>query len=494
MIRYKETATSAPNYPANISDGSLVDTLTKTITSYKHSGRTEKRYYWYSAWVLDSADLVSTVQQDSAFIPIPKPLASFSATYFKNDTILIVWDTTGKSTDSKRVMIRYATPTVSPTPTYFPPFPNGSTLLDTFAMNVTSFKHRSRAEKRYHWYSAWIFDSSGNYSLVCQDSAWVPDYIPPTAVTGFTASWLAADTVNLTWGGTMSSDAYRIIIRYNASASSVASYPSDTNSGTLLNRYAIGTTQVKHAGRQKSWYYWYKIWVVDSAGNIRTPAQDSAYVPNYLSKQLAGLGAENQSPTILSDGTATAFKDEPFIYPASAEGDSVFITFGGLPSWLSAEDSTVSGTCPVSATDTNFIVFASDGVFTDTQIVVISVLDGLPGSVPTLATNPWITREPNAYPVPAKRYQDVVIIDFEASGSLLAQFGVYDLLGTLVYRQEERFNVPDEQSRGLSMDPWDLTGLNRGKVAPGGYLGILRLKNLKTGEEATFRMPLAITE
>jgi hypothetical protein len=283
MIRYKETIASTPDYPANITDGSLVDTFPKTTTTFKHSGRTEKRYYWYSAWVIDSLDLVSTVKQDSAWLKdltAPNILASLTATGTKPDTIALSWDTTGISSDAKWIIIRYRT-SATPTPHYPTGLANG-TLLDTFTTSEVSWKHGLLTGKTYYWYRAWVLDSAANVSTPQQDSAYSLDETVPAAVTGLTANWLALDTVRLAWGGAMSADAYRIIIRYNESSTSTPNYPANLTAGTLADSLALPVTSYKHSGRGDKKYYSYSVWVIDTTGNTSVVRQDTARVPDFV--------------------------------------------------------------------------------------------------------------------------------------------------------------------------------------------------------------------
>ena len=72
----------------------------------------------------------------------------------------------------------------------------------------------------------------------------------------------------------------------------------------------------------------------------------------------------NDNPVITSAASANAVEDELFSYTARAsdvDGDAVTFTFAGFPAWITASDSTVSGTPAQGDGDFSFTVNASDG-------------------------------------------------------------------------------------------------------------------------------------
>jgi hypothetical protein len=86
--------------------------------------------------------------------------------------------------------------------------------------------------------------------------------------------------------------------------------------------------------------------------------------------------AVNDRPTILSPSTAAATVGDPFGYNASAsdpDNSVLYISFVHYPSWLTPTDSTIVGTPPSGATDTSFMVIASDGNSSDSLLVSVTV-------------------------------------------------------------------------------------------------------------------------
>jgi hypothetical protein len=84
----------------------------------------------------------------------------------------------------------------------------------------------------------------------------------------------------------------------------------------------------------------------------------------------------NDPPVITSEDKDTATEDIGFSYTATASDpdDTPAITFVNVPSWLSVTGPTVSGT-PIEGTgDTSFSVIASDGEYSDTLVVALTVL------------------------------------------------------------------------------------------------------------------------
>ncbi|MBN2031528.1 T9SS type A sorting domain-containing protein [bacterium] len=87
-------------------------------------------------------------------------------------------------------------------------------------------------------------------------------------------------------------------------------------------------------------------------------------------------GQTNDAPEITSSDSVVTTEGALFEYIAQASdpnGDTITFSFSRYPSWLVPCDSTVTGTVPIGAQDTSFVVIASDGELTDTLTVFISV-------------------------------------------------------------------------------------------------------------------------
>jgi hypothetical protein len=86
---------------------------------------------------------------------------------------------------------------------------------------------------------------------------------------------------------------------------------------------------------------------------------------------------ENDPPVITSAYAVNAYEDLPFNYTAKAydpETSAVTYAFKDYPIWLTAGDSVISGIPPQGASDTSFVVIASDGELTDSLLVSVTVI------------------------------------------------------------------------------------------------------------------------
>ncbi len=98
--------------------------------------------------------------------------------------------------------------------------------------------------------------------------------------------------------------------------------------------------------------------------------------------------AGNHAPMITSPDTASATEDEPFLYIATAsdpDGTTPYISIIGLASWMNSEGAIVSGIPGEGATDTSFVIVASDSLLADTLVVLVDVI---PVNDPPTITSP----------------------------------------------------------------------------------------------------------
>ncbi len=101
-------------------------------------------------------------------------------------------------------------------------------------------------------------------------------------------------------------------------------------------------------------------WTVGSGGTIL----------NWFSGQV------NDPPEITSSDSVATTEGASFEYIAQASdpnGDPITFSFSQYPSWLVPGDSAITATVPIGAQDTSFVVIASDGEFTDTLTVIITI-------------------------------------------------------------------------------------------------------------------------
>jgi hypothetical protein len=86
---------------------------------------------------------------------------------------------------------------------------------------------------------------------------------------------------------------------------------------------------------------------------------------------------KNAAPEITSPAKVIAYESMPFQYNATAideDEDPVSLSFKSYPIWLKADSAFISGTLSASASDTSFIIVASDGNLSDALKVLVKVI------------------------------------------------------------------------------------------------------------------------
>ena len=85
----------------------------------------------------------------------------------------------------------------------------------------------------------------------------------------------------------------------------------------------------------------------------------------------------NNPPYFISSDSVSISEHDELFYTARAldpENNTINYSFENYPHWLTPSDSTISGTPPEGATDTSFVVIASDGELTDILFVHITII------------------------------------------------------------------------------------------------------------------------
>ncbi len=116
-------------------------------------------------------------------------------------------------------------------------------------------------------------------------------------------------------------------------------------------------------------------------GTIPESAQDTLIkiiaTDNELSDTLVtfiDIIPVNDPPQLTSENNISTPQDTLFSYIAKAtdpEDSSITYVFENLPSWLTTQDSLVTGITPIGSPDTSFTIIASDGELSDTLLVTI---------------------------------------------------------------------------------------------------------------------------
>jgi len=108
----------------------------------------------------------------------------------------------------------------------------------------------------------------------------------------------------------------------------------------------------------------WKVRAVDLAGNGR------------FSEDYYSITIDCRAPQITSADTASATEDVSFTYTATAtdpDGDDIDFVFSAYPAWLTPTGHQISGTPLEGATDTSFLVIATDGLYSDSLEITLTV-------------------------------------------------------------------------------------------------------------------------
>jgi hypothetical protein len=275
---------STDHFPTTVGDGNflaVVEGYANQSRSYTHSTVTPKTTYYYAAFAYDDAypnPNFSAAAHDSAtpgdFVP-PGPVTQFTATGM-DTTVRLTW-VNPTDLDFVGTRVRYST-------TGYPPDPTSGTLVTDepgVRGQPDSCFHTGLENGQVYYYSAFAYDDAlpqPNYSTTAgQDEATPADTTAPESVASFTAAWVVADTVQLTWRNPGTPDFEGTVIRYNTS-----DYPATPQDGELLIDLPGepgGDEAVYHDGVASGETYYYSAFAYDEVPNYAPAAQDTAEVP-----------------------------------------------------------------------------------------------------------------------------------------------------------------------------------------------------------------------
>jgi hypothetical protein len=279
-LRYSTQA--FPNQPW---EGTFLDLVwggpNETKTYVHTAGVVPKTTHYYAAFAYDDAypdPNYSAAEHDSAtpgdFVP-PGPVTQFVATGL-DTTVRLTWV---NPTDSDFVgtRVRYST-------TGYPPSPTSGTLVTDepgLPGQPDSCLHTGLENGQVYYYSAFAYDDAlpqPNYSTTAgQDEATPADTTAPASVVSFTAAWVVADTVRLTWQNPATADFEGTVICYDT-----ADYPPTPHDGTVLIDLPGepgGSETRYHDGVESGETYYYSAFAYDEVPNYAPAAQDTAEVP-----------------------------------------------------------------------------------------------------------------------------------------------------------------------------------------------------------------------
>jgi len=137
---------------------------------------------------------------------------------------------------------------------------------------------------------------------------------------------------------------------------------------------------------------------LDPAGDNNIPTTDLAGLSRPLNSgtDLGVYEYYNISPSLTSSDAVTATEDVFFIYRLTGSdpnGDEFSFAVEDLPSWLTFESDTISGTPVHGTSDTSFVVIVSDASLSDTTVVMVTVIQVNDAPVLTSATSASATED-----------------------------------------------------------------------------------------------------
>jgi hypothetical protein len=162
-------------------------------------------------------------------------------------------------------------------------------------------------------------------------------------------------TVTLTW--TENNDPYFLRYIIYQGTASCPTTKVDSLEG-------IDNTQIIFSGLDNRVTYFFRITA------LNTYLNESGY-SNEVSAQ------PNTAPFITSSSTDTATEDILFQYTATvsdSDGDKINCSYLDLPSWLTANGASITGTPVENTADTILVIITTDGFLTDTQCLSIKVI------------------------------------------------------------------------------------------------------------------------
>jgi|GEM_PF-6909106 len=193
------------------------------------------------------------------------------------------------------------------------------------------------------------------------------------------------------------------------------------------------------------------------------------------------LTITSEPPVITSPGDVTAKAGEEFIYKATAtdpDGNAVFFTFENFPAWLEADGNQISGQVPQNPSSFKFDVTASDGGYSQTMTVVVSVIEAAVDSEEKALPNEYFLYQ--NYPNP---FNPETFIRFDLPTSGHVRVEIFDLQGNAVSlllsqrlqpgQHIIRWNSRDSRGRRLS------SGIYYLKMTAGDFVDVKRVVLLR---------------
>jgi parallel beta-helix repeat protein len=267
-------------YPVSISDGSLVYNGTGSSTS--NSSLTPGVRYYFRAWSWNSSSgLWSTTNGTGSNMTWIVPLAptDFSASTVDTDAISLSWS---KGTYATHTRIQRSTDG----------YPEDiSDGVNIYNGTSSVFSDMGLSEDTPYYYRAWSWNETSHLWSSTNETASNTTFNLPIAPTGFTATTIAIDQINLTW----IKGAHAV---YTRVMQKTTNYPLSITDGTLVyngtgnNSPSFGLSLgTRYYFRAWSWNDSSGIWseTNSSTYNITAPFAPTSFTPSVISTSQINL-------------------------------------------------------------------------------------------------------------------------------------------------------------------------------------------------------------
>ena len=342
VIRY-----STATWPTAPDSGLPVDTFTELAgesVAYVHRGLTNSTGYYYAAFAMDdennfsSAALAVATPADTT---APAAPAGLTATGL-DGAVDLSW-TNPSDSDFSHSVIRWSYDS-------YPATPDSGALLTssvTGAGSAETYLHTGVKNSSTAYYSAFSYDSTGNFSSMENAEATAHDSTAPADVIGLAAA--AGDSsVSLSWTNPGDTDFDRTLIRWSTSA-----YPAGPADGALLAEVAGNPGSLEsyeQTGLANGTTFYYAAFAADADTNFAT-----------------GVTASATPADTVSPGSVDSLE-------AAAGIESVTL------SWINPEDTDLEGvlvrfstdSIPSSPSDGSPLPNGQGGIFSDSALSEIT--------------------------------------------------------------------------------------------------------------------------
>ena len=302
---YTRIQRNTGSYPLNISDGTNIYNGTGTSTSDTSLSSGTK--YYYRAWSWNTTDKLWSTTNATKFNTtwsIPLAPTGFTATTVSTTEINLAWT---KGTNATHTRVQRNTGA-------FPVSISDGT--DVYNSTAASCSDSGLTPGILYYYRAWSWNSTRKLWSTVNASAYNTTWSIPLASTGFTATTVSSNKVNLTWTKGTNATHTRVMQK-------TGSYPTNISDGSFV--YNNTGTACSNSSLAAGTKYYFRAWSWNSTRKLWSTANVSAFnttwgtplVPTVFTATTVSTSQINLTWTKGTNATHTRIQRNTGSYPVN---------------------------------------------------------------------------------------------------------------------------------------------------------------------------------